>query len=105
MFLEKSKFTDGDTVSLKLISGDEIIGKYVKEDITSITLNKPVMLAMTQKGPAMAPIMMTVSPENEYAINKSAVLFQGSTVKEIAEQYIFQTTGIQPVSAGSIVTG
>jgi hypothetical protein len=47
--------------------------------------------------------MMTVSPESEYAINKSAVLFQGSTVKEIGEQYIFQTTGIQPVSAGSIL--
>lgn len=103
MFLEKSKFTEGDTVSLKLISGDEVIGKFVKEDMTTITLNKPVMLAMTQKGPAMAPIMMTVNPDNEYAINKSAVLFQGSTVKEIAEQYIFQTTGIQPVSAGSII--
>jgi hypothetical protein len=32
-------------------------------------------------------------------------VFQGATVKEIGEQYTFQTTGIQPVSAGSIVTG
>jgi hypothetical protein len=63
------------------------------------------MLAMTQKGPAMAPVMMTVNPDNDYTINKSSVIFQGSTVKEIADQYLFQTTGIQPVSAGSIVTG
>lgn len=105
MLLEKSKFTNTDVVSFKLINGDEILGKYVKEDMVSFTISRPVMLAMTKNGPAMAPIMMTVNPDNEYTINKSAVMFNGITVKEIAEQYIFQTTGIQPVSAGSIVTG
>ena len=105
MLLEKSKFTDNDVVSFKLINGDEVIGKYAKEDMVSYTINRPVMLAMTPKGPAMAPIMMTVNPDKDYTINKSAVMFSGETVKEIAEQYIFQTTGIQPVSAGSIVTG
>lgn len=105
MLLEKSKFTDTDVVSFKLINGDEILGKYVKEDMVSFTIGRPVMLAMTKNGPAMAPIMMTVNPDNDYTINKSAVMFSGITVKEIAEQYIFQTTGIQPVSAGSIVTG
>ena len=105
MLLEKSKFTEGDIVSFKLTTGDEVIGKYVKEDMTTFTIARPVMLAMTQKGPAMAPVMMTVNPDNDYSINKSSVIFQGSTVKEIADQYLFQTTGIQPVSAGSIVTG
>ena len=105
MLLEKSKFTAGDTVSFKLINGDEIIGKYVKEDMASITISKPVMLAMTPKGPGLAPIMMTVNPDQDFTINKQAVILQGETVKEIADQYTFQTTGIQPVSAGSIVTG
>jgi hypothetical protein len=105
MLLEKSKYTESDIISFKLINGDEIIGKYVKEDMMSYSVNRPVMLAMTKGGPAMAPIMMTVNPDNDYTINKSAVMFNGVTVKEIAEQYIFQTTGIQPVSAGSIVTG
>lgn len=105
MLLEKSKFDAGDIISLKLINGDEVIAKYVKEDMTSFTLGKPVMLAMTPKGPAMAPLMMTVSPEADYTINKSSVMFSGNTVREIADQYTYQTTGIQPVSAGSIVTG
>jgi hypothetical protein len=105
MLLEKSKYTEIDIISFKLANGDEIIGKYVKEDMMTYTVNRPVMLAMTKSGPAFAPIMMTVNPDNDHAINKSAVMFHGITVKEIAEQYIFQTTGIQPVSAGSIVTG
>lgn len=103
MLFEKSKYTQGDIISLKLVSGDEIIGKFADEDMTTITLLKPVMLAMTPKGPAMAPVMMTVHPDNDYVINKSVILFKGQTVKEIADQYTFQTTGIQPVSAGSIV--
>lgn len=105
MLLEKSKFTEGDIVSLKLLTGEEVIGKYVKEDIASYILNKPLMLAMSKQGPAMMPLMMTVNPEKDFTINKTAVILYGETVKEIADQYVYQTTGIQPVSAGSIVTG
>jgi hypothetical protein len=104
MLFEKSKHTPNETISLKLVSGDEVIGKFVNEDMTTITINKPVMLAMTPKGPAMAPVMMTVDPDNDYVIHKTAILFKGNTVKEIADQYVYQTTGIQPVSAGSIFT-
>ena len=103
MLLEKSKFSEGDIISLKLSNGDEVLGKYIKEDMYTMTVRSPLMLAMTQKGPAMAPIMMTVEPDREYSINKNNIMFQGSTVKEIADQYTYQTTGIQPVSAGSII--
>jgi len=105
MLLEKSKFTEGDIVSLKLLNGEEVIGKYIKEDMTSYTLNKPLMLAMSKQGPAMMPLMMTVNPEQDFIINKTAVLLYGETAKEIADQYVYQTTGIQPVSAGSIIKG
>lgn len=104
MLFEK-KYSDGDVVSLKVISGEEILGRYVSEDMTSITLSRPLMIAMTPKGPAMAPVMMTVNPESQLTFNKSAIIISSPCYKEIAEQYIFQTTGIQPVSAGSIVTG
>ena len=104
MFLEKSKFEVGDIISLKLISGEEIIGKLIKEDMTTLTLSRPLSIAMTPKGPGLAPIMFTVNPETDYTINKSVIVFQGPTVKEIGEQYTFQTTGIQPVSAGSIIS-
>lgn len=104
MLLEKSKFTTGEIISLKLITGEEVIGKYVSEDMMEIVLSKPIMLAMTPKGPAMAPMMITLDPEKDYGITKSAIILKGSTVKEIADQYTYQTTGIQPVSAGSIIT-
>lgn len=105
MLFEKSKFSDGDIISLKLITGEEVIGKFVSEDMVEMTLSKPLMLAMTSKGPAMTPVFMTVDPEKSFAFLRSAIIAKGPTVKEIADQYVYQTTGIQPVSAGSIVTG
>jgi hypothetical protein len=104
MFLEKSKFAIGDVISLKMMSGEEVIGKLIKEDMSTLTIARPLSIAMTPKGPGLAPVMFTVSPEAEYTINKSVIVFQGETMKEIGEQYVFQTTGIQPVSAGSILT-
>jgi len=103
MLLEKTKFKDGDTITLKLISGEEVVGKFISEDMTDIVIKNPVMLAMTQKGPAMAPFMITVDSDKEFNISKSAIIIRAHTVKEVADQFTFQTTGIQPVSAGSII--
>lgn len=104
MLFEK-KFSDNDVVSLKLSSGEEIVGRFTKDDLVSITLHKPLMIAMTPKGPAMAPVMMTVNPDAGLTFSKSLVVAIAETDRDIANQYMFQTTGIQPVSAGSIVTG
>lgn len=103
MLLEKTKFKEGDTVSLKLISGEEVVAKYVSEDMTDIVIKSPVMLAMTPKGPVMAPFMITVDHDKDFVISKSSVILKAQTVKEVADQFMFQTTGIQPVSAGSII--
>jgi hypothetical protein len=103
MLLNKSKFNEGDVITMKLSSGEEVLGRYIEEDMSSITISKALMIAMTPKGPAMAPILMTVDPEKNLTINKSLISIMSESDKEIANQYMFQTTGIQPVSAGSII--
>jgi hypothetical protein len=103
MLLEKTKFKEGDIISMKLISGEEVIAKYVSEDMTDLVVHNPIMLAMTPKGPAMTPMMVTLDTDKDYSLSKSSIILKGLTVKEIADQFTFQTTGIQPVSAGSII--
>lgn len=99
-----SKVSVGDIVSIKLQSGEEIVGKLVEADTFNFILGKPLMLAMTQKGPAMAPLMMTINPDANIPFNKNCIAVGPvNTDKDIANQYTYQTTGIQPVSAGSIV--
>jgi hypothetical protein len=105
MLINKPKFDISDVITLKLLSGEEVLGKLVSEDEFHITLDKALMIAMTAKGPAMAPILITVDPEKPLTFAKAGVSVIALTEKEIANQYTFQTTGIQPVTAGSIFTG
>jgi len=103
MLLEKTSFGEGDIVTVKLTSGEEIIGKYVSGTDDQIVLEKVLMLAMSQKGVGMAPYLITVNPDNKLRFNKSLIVVVAETDKEIANQYIYQTTGIQPVGTGGIV--
>ena len=103
MLLEKRSFTEGDVTTLRLSSGEELIGKYISEDDSTIKLEKVLMLAMSQKGIGMAPYMITVHPDSKININKNQIVVIAESDKEIANQYILQTTGIQPVSSTSFI--
>lgn len=104
MFIQQTKFDAGDVVTILLANGTEVLGKYVGDDLAGITLNKPLMIAMTAKGPAMAPVLMTIDPEKNLTFSKSSIVVIAPSYKEIADQYVYQTTGIQPVGGGSIIT-
>lgn len=103
MLLEKQGHKENDVVSLRLSSGEELIGKYISEDDNSIKLEKVLMLAMNQKGLGMVPYMITVHPENKINLNKNQIVVIAESDKEIASQYILQTTGIQPVASASFM--
>jgi len=70
MLLEKLSYSENDIVTLKLISGEEVIGKFISEDSQAVTLDKPLTLAMSQKGVGMVPLLMTVNPDNKLKINR-----------------------------------
>ncbi len=98
-----SKIEDNSIVSIKMNSGEEILGKLVSRTESSIVLDRPLMLAMTKQGMAFAPIMMTVDTEKHITFSTSNIMIIAETYSEIADQYLHQTTGIQPVTAGSII--
>jgi hypothetical protein len=105
MLFDKSKLDEGDIITFKMSSGEEILGKLKSQDMMTVTIAKPVVLAMTKNGPGMAPALMTVNPDADLMFNRSSIAIGPAlTDKEIANQYTFQTTGIQPVTAGSIIS-
>lgn len=84
----------GEVVTIKLISGEEIVGKLTEEQSQSYKISKPLVLSMTQKGLGMMPYLFTVSPDKDIKINKSAVILIEATDKDFANQYLQGTTGI-----------
>jgi len=94
---------DGDVVTLKMSSGEELLGAFVGEDASAYTIDRPVTLSVGPKGgPALTPYLMTVNPANtrNLKINKSLVVCVANTDKELADQYTSALSGIQVAPAG-----
>jgi hypothetical protein len=94
---------DGDVVTLKMSSGEELIGCYINDDTNSYTIDRPVTLSVGPKGgPALTPYLMTVNPANtrNLKINKSLVVCVANTDRELADQYTSALSGIQLAPAG-----
>jgi hypothetical protein len=87
----------GDVVTLKMSSGEELIGCYTSEDGGSYVIDRPVTLSVGPKGgPALTPYLMTVNPGNtrDLKINKALVVCVANTDKELADQYTSALSGI-----------
>ena len=85
----------GDTVSLKLISGEEIVARLENEQSANYTLKKPMVLIAQEKGLGLAPFMFSVSPDGKFVMQSNAVSCIAKTESAIADQYIETTTGIK----------
>jgi hypothetical protein len=87
-------YKEGDTISLKLSSGEEIVARLDKEESGTYTLSKPMVLVAQQQGLGLAPFMFSVSPDAKFALQASSVSCIAKTEKEIAMQYMQTTTGL-----------
>ena len=87
----------GDTVSLKLSSGEEIVGRLDDESTTKFTLKKPMVLIMGSEGLGLAPYMYSVSPDAKFQLLAATVSCIAKTETDIAKQYVSTTSSIQMV--------
>ncbi len=84
----------GDTISLKLSTGEEIVARLDTESSDSYTVKKPMVLIMQEQGLGLAPFMFSVSPDGKFVLQANSVLCMAKTESEISKQYTKQTSGI-----------
>lgn len=94
MIIDKG-VTVGEVVTLRLNTGEEIIGKLVEDSSTNVSISKPMVLSMGQQGLGMMPFVFTVNPDKNIKISRSSVMMMEATDKQFADQYIQSTTGIK----------
>lgn len=92
--LIQTPYTIGDTVSLKLTSGEEIIARLGAENDKTFTLHKPLVMIVQQQGMGLAPFMFSVDPDTRFYLQAHSVACIAKTEKDIASQYTQQTTGL-----------
>ena len=93
--LIETPYEVNDVVSIKLSSGEELVGKLIEEGPEVVTIAKPLMLAQTAKGMGLAPYMFTVDPEKaQLRFNHTNIITMTKTMETMAKQYIQSTTGL-----------
>lgn len=108
MLIEK-KPTVGDLIAVKLVTGEELVGRIEENPAGSnagdLTLKAPVGWMLTQQGVMPAPVMVTAEEKPTITISATAIITRTKPRKEIGDAYIQITTGIQPAAPGSLVGG
>ena len=96
MFISKG-FVEGEVVTLKLTSGEELVAKLVEDGPVYYRLSKPMVIGMGQQGPGLMPYLFTVSPDAEVKLQKSTVTVAEPTDQAFAKQFLETTSGIKLV--------
>jgi hypothetical protein len=111
MFIEKQNIVEiGDVVTVKLVSGEELIGRLSETGVDSVALSKPVMIQLqpvgqNQMGLSFLPVLGSVEPDTQLQISKSALAIKPvKTGKTIASSYIETTSGIITPRTGGLIS-
>ena len=83
-------------VTLVMVNGAEIIGKFISEDFANTTVYRPRMVQASQQGVGLVNgISMTgKEPDGNFSFPKTSVMYMVETVEELAAGWTQQTSGI-----------
>ena len=87
--------TEGEVVTFKLTSGEELVAKLVEDGAAYYKLKNPMVIGMSPQGPALMPYLFTVAPDAEVKLQKGVVAMAEPTDPAFAKQFVEQTTGIK----------
>lgn len=103
MLINKTQqIEEGEVVTFKISTGEEIIGKVSKVTDTEFSVNKPMTMVNTQQGVTLAPAVVLGDPEGDVTYFKQHMIALMKTRKQVEEAYLSMSSGIQIASADAI---
>ena len=97
-------YQEGDIVSFKLVTGDEIVAKIVTTDTDSFEVTKPCTVMPSAQGMGLIQSLFTADADVNVRLQKQHVIMHAPAIDAMQKHYIKTTTGIEPVTRGSIIT-
>ena len=102
--LVQKNYATGDVVCFKLVNGDETIAKIVEESDSAFVISRPCTVVPSAQGLGLMQSLFSADINTNITLSKAHVIMHSPVVDKIEAHYIQTTTGIQPVSKGSIIT-
>ena len=103
MLVSNKRYDEGDIVAFKILTGDEIVARIKEDTATEFVVSKPCTVLPSPKGIGMIQSLYTANQDLDVRLLKTHVIMHNPMVKEISNYYIEVTTGIKPVTTGSLV--
>jgi hypothetical protein len=97
-------YHDGDIVSFKLVNGDEIVARINSSDSDSFEISKPCTVMPGPQGIGLIQSLFTADADVNIKLLKQHVILHAPSIDQMQKHYIKTTTGIEPVTRGSIIT-
>jgi hypothetical protein len=98
MLINVSKnYAENDVVSFKVVYGDEIVCRFIKESDTSYTVTRPLVMVQGGSGVGLMQAMLTTDPDGTFEIQKAHVVLHGLTEETVANHHREVTSGIKIV--------
>lgn len=92
----KKPLERGSIVTLKIISGEEVIARYESETDSALVVSKPSVLTSNGTGLGIMPWMIS-SSTGDVSLNKSTIVTFTPTDEQIAKSYVEATSSIKIV--------
>lgn len=101
--LKEKTYNANDVVSVVLATGQELICKFVSEDMAGVTIKRPLTLVVAPDGNAnFQPFSFTGDSEGEVTVRSSQVIAIMKTRGEIGQAYSAATNGLVVPDTGLI---
>ena len=102
--LVNSSYKKGETICVKVSTGEEIVGRFDSQD-GDIEVVKPCVITLNpQNGQAMLiPWLMSIdtTSSDPITIKKEHIITTNKPNKSLSDAYIQSTTGIAPASSNT----
>lgn len=91
----EAPYTIGDVITLKLTSGEEVVGRLQdNQDHKSVYIKKPVTFMMGAQGLGLVPFAFSAPQDVTISFPENVIICKFKTDQIVAKQYIQQTTGL-----------
>lgn len=81
-------------ITIKILGGDEVVGRLTAIEDGCIVVNKPHAVMMGQQGFGLAPYVLTAGPEFKINIKYDHIVCIVKTYDAVAKEYTKQTSGL-----------
>ena len=90
-------------ITIKLVTGEEVVAKLKSTDDTSVTITKPVVIMMSPQGLAFGSFTPTMDSTEGLTLNKTTIMSVGLTLDKVAKEYTNATSSIKTPTKSSLI--